>query len=105
MRLHSVATAEINASLFRSNENSANDQFNVDCQPLVKSIACFSQMVRDEKLNSNEVSDVISKLDDFLDQKEFEKEEIIAELQLGYEYQELLEQKRDKLLELMTLKK
>lgn len=103
--VNSMAISKINSSFFRSNKNSTNDQCDVGCQPLVKSIAWFSQMARDEKLNSNEVNDALSKLENFLDQKESEKAEVVAELQLAYAFQDVFEERRAELIESIVHKR
>lgn len=92
------------SSFFRSNEDSMNDQYAADSQSFVESIAWFAQATRDEKLNSNEVNDVLSKLEDFLDQKEFEKEETVAELQLAYAFHDELKEKQAELIESVIFK-
>ncbi|MCX7124283.1 MAG: hypothetical protein NTU49_00725, partial [Gammaproteobacteria bacterium] len=82
-----------------------NDQYAVDCQSPVMSIAWFAQMARDENLNANEINSALNKLEDFLEQKEFEKAEIAAELQLACAFRDALEEKQVELIELMTCKK
>lgn len=74
--------------------NSINDQY-ADSKSSVRSIAWFAKMVRDENLRADEMCDVLSKLEDFLDQKESEQAEIAAELQLAYAFHGMLEKKRD----------
>lgn len=61
-------------------------------------------MTRDEKLTPAEAGDVLRKLEDFIDQKEFEKSEIIAELQLAYAFQDVLKEKRAELIESVRIK-
>lgn len=87
---------------FRNHKNAINDQRSTDSQSLIRpipSIALFAQMTRDENLNVDEVCDVLDKMDDFLDKKEFEKAETTAELQLAYALHDLLEERRAELIE------
>lgn len=96
---------KVNCLFFTDSKKSIDDQYAMECQPVIKPISWFSKIVRNKNITANEVSDALSKLEDFLDQKQFEKEEAVAELQLGHAFQELLEEKRYELLGLMTLKK
>lgn len=100
-----MAIAKTNSLFFMNHQNCLSDQYGMDCPSHIESIEWFAQMSRDADLNVNEVSDVLSKLEDFQDQKEFEKAEIVAELQLASAFQELLEEKQTELTESITCKK
>lgn len=91
------------SQFFRNHEHFMNDQCSIGSQPFIESISWFSQMTRDEKLNSAEMNDVLSMLEHFLDQKEFEKSETEAELQLAYAFQDELKERQLKLIKSVTL--
>ena len=76
----------------RSNATTENSSF-------TESISWFAKMKQKENIDANEINDVLKKLEDFLDQKEFEKAEITAELQLGYAFKSLCEEKLERLTE------
>lgn len=98
--------AKTNSLFFKEHKKLNNNCFSVEenIHP-VESISWFSKMARKENASLEEVNDALKKFEYFADQKKSKKEEITAELQLGYGFQELLEEKRDELLGLMALKK
>ena len=83
---------------FKRGKNFIDDQCAEDSPFLLKQIASIVRMKDEKKLNLKELSEVLNKLDDFLDEKEFEKAEIIDELQLSYAFQEVLREKRAELM-------
>lgn len=65
------------SSLFcGTRKKTISDLYAIDCQPCIKPIAWFSQMTRDENISVDAVNDALNKMKDFLDQKEYEKEEL-----------------------------
>lgn len=96
---------KINNLFFKTCGKSINDYFSVEENiSHSESIAWFSKMAREKNLSLIETNDALKKIQKFIDKKKLAKEEIVAELQLSYGFQELLEEKRDELLGLMTLK-
>lgn len=88
---------KINNLFFKDQQDSRDEQYVADHQIPTKQIAWFSQMTCDENLNSNELNNVLGELEHFLDEKEFEKAEILAELQLAYAFQNVFEARRAEL--------
>lgn len=98
--------AKINSLFFKRHKKSITDYSDVKENLVpIKSISWFSKMARKKSASLEEINDALKKFENFANQKKLKKEEIIAELQLGYGFQEMLEEKRDELLGLMVLKK
>ncbi|PIZ05180.1 MAG: hypothetical protein COY58_00570 [Gammaproteobacteria bacterium CG_4_10_14_0_8_um_filter_38_16] len=96
---------KISSHFFKECEKTVNDCFSIEenFSP-AESISWFSKIARKENASLNEVNNALKKIEYFVDQKEFEKEETVAELQLGYGFQKLLEEKRSELNMLAALK-
>ena len=95
---------KVNSLFFEDCKKFIDDQCAVKYDSVIKPISWFSQMLRNGNISANDVSNALSHLEDFLDLKEFEKAEIIAELQLAHAFQNALEEKRTELTELVELK-
>lgn len=85
-----MAIKTANSLFFTNNKASMNDHPSMGCQTPIKSLAWFAQMARAENLSANEIDAVLGELANFFDEKETEKEETIAELQLAEAYKEVL---------------
>ncbi len=70
-------------------------------QHSIKSIAWFAQIARKKYLTANKINIMLGELVNFINQKENEKEEAIAELQLARAYKELF---LDRLVKVQSIK-
>lgn len=93
------------SSLFFNNKTCVNEQHTTNCQPPIKTIAWFGQMTRDVNLNMDEIDVVLSELNNFIDQREFDKSEALAEIQLALAFQEILQSKKEELLSLKSYRR
>jgi len=78
-----------------------SDHCSMDYQHSIKSITWFSQRMYEEYLTADKINIILGKLNNFIDQKESEKEEAIAELQLARAYKELF---LDRLAKVQSIK-
>lgn len=92
---------KINSLFFKSSKKQFADRSNAATgnSSFTKSISWFAKMTQKDNIGPNEINDLLKKLENFLDEKEFEKAEITAELQLGYAFKSLFEEKLERFTE------
>jgi len=99
-------TTKIVSSLFFNNKKDLGGfHDSMGCQPSIKTIDWFSRAARDESLDKESVIQALCKLNDFIAQKESEKEDLRAELQLAYAFQEKLEERQAELSESVSCRR
>jgi hypothetical protein len=89
-----MTTKTVNSSFSIENKASANHHRSIGCRLAIKPLTWFAKMVRNETFDKESINQALSELMSFIEQREFDKEDAIAELQLAYAYQNSLEEKR-----------
>ena len=99
-----MAAKTINSLFFRS-KNFPDIGKNNEASPTNKDTAWFSAAARNKDLSRCELESVLGDLNDFCEEMEGKRAEIDAELQLLEAYKALLEERQNRLVDSIKLKR